>query len=349
MAPLLTRLSQSFGFGASTGGETNTGLTASGGTTSTYTDSGKTYKVHVFTSSGAFTVSAAAVGYAQEVDFFLVGGGGVGSFGGGGAGGVTGNTPAFPSPRRSGPQAVTTSPGSYTVTIGAGGASAGQQGANTDFGPRATYGGGCGGGPNGNSGNAGEGASGGGGGHGPGIRGGTSTNATMGHAGGTGNNPTASDWGGGGGGGGGSAGGDAQKPGTGNQSGGNGGKGFKCMIAGPTNTTVGTTAPEPGRWFAGGGGGCYRNNDPGRGGGGTADGESGSLGAGPYAGGGTGSGDPGNSPAGTPGTANTGGGGGGGNGSYYDGGSGLVIVRYQTAGPAQGSKFFNLIVLLMGG
>ena len=62
MAPLLTRLSQSFGFGASTGGETNTGLTASGGTTSTYTDSGKTYKVHVFTSSGAFTVSAAAVG-----------------------------------------------------------------------------------------------------------------------------------------------------------------------------------------------------------------------------------------------------------------------------------------------
>ena len=54
MAPLLTRLSQSFGFGASTGEDPLTGLTASGGTTTTYTDSGKTYKVHVFTSSGTF-------------------------------------------------------------------------------------------------------------------------------------------------------------------------------------------------------------------------------------------------------------------------------------------------------
>ena len=335
MAPLLTRLSNSFGFGAPSGGDTVlTGLTATGGTTTTYTDSGKTYKVHVFNSSGTFSVSALANGYADEVDWFIVAGGGVGSFGGGGAGGVSGSTPDFPSPRRSGAAPVSTSPGSYTVTIGAGGASAGQQGQNTDFGPRTTYGGGFGGGSGGNAGNGGEGGSGGGGGHGPGNTGGNTTNANMGHAGGNGTNPTGNDWGGGGGGGGGGAGGDGVG-GNGNQSGGNGGKGFKCMIAGPTNTTVGATGAEPGRWFAGGGGGCYRDQNPGRGGGGNADGETGILaGSAPYAGGGNGSGDPDNAPVGQAGTANTGGGGGGGNGTFYDGGSGVCIIRYQTAGPA---------------
>ena len=38
-------------------------------------------------------------------------------------------------------------------------------------------------------------------------------------------------------------------------------------------TTVGATGAEPGRWFAGGGGGCYRDGNPGRGGGGNADGQ----------------------------------------------------------------------------
>ena len=57
MAPILTRLGQSFGFGASTAGgaPVSTPITATGGN-SVFTYNNK--KVHKFTSSGDFVVTA---------------------------------------------------------------------------------------------------------------------------------------------------------------------------------------------------------------------------------------------------------------------------------------------------
>jgi hypothetical protein len=85
------------------------GLTAmTGGTTSTYSVGGVSYKSHVFTGSGSFTVTSEG-----DADVLLVAGGGAGSSGtnggaGGGAGGVI-------------VQQLTLSATSYSFTIGAGG------------------------------------------------------------------------------------------------------------------------------------------------------------------------------------------------------------------------------------
>ena len=88
---------------------------ATGGTTSTYTADGKTYRVHRFTSSGNFVVSAPGL-----IDFLLVGGGGGsevdlfnsadGALNGGGAGGSTVHQSDF---------SVTAQ--TYSVTVGAAG------------------------------------------------------------------------------------------------------------------------------------------------------------------------------------------------------------------------------------
>ena len=83
-----------------------------GGTETTYTSGGTTYKVHSFTSSGFFRVTAAI-----SVDFLIVGGGGgssnaelsFGSTGGGGAGGMVEGT------------GITIPAGKHTITVGAGG------------------------------------------------------------------------------------------------------------------------------------------------------------------------------------------------------------------------------------
>ena len=87
MAPILTRVGQAFGFGASSGGASGpTGVSATGGTKTTVGD----YTLHTFTSPGNFVTSADTNG---NIQFLMVGGGGSGgnsysgiSFGGGGGG-----------------------------------------------------------------------------------------------------------------------------------------------------------------------------------------------------------------------------------------------------------------------
>jgi hypothetical protein len=75
------------------GGGTNppnpSGLTATGGVISDYTDGPAVYRAHVFTSTGTFTVTAPG-SYGDTVEYLVVaggGGGGAGSHGGGGGGG----------------------------------------------------------------------------------------------------------------------------------------------------------------------------------------------------------------------------------------------------------------------
>ena len=99
---LLEYFRQTFGAG---GGGTNyvapplTGLTATGGVISDYTDPGpgNIYRAHIFTASGSFVVSAGG-DFGDTVDILSVGGGGSGQSqnGGYGAGGssiIGGETP----------------------------------------------------------------------------------------------------------------------------------------------------------------------------------------------------------------------------------------------------------------
>ena len=87
-----------------------------GGTETTYTSGGTTYKVHSFTSSGFFRVTAAV-----SMNFLIVGGGGgssnaelsYGATGGGGAGGMVEGT------------GITIPVGKHTITVGSGGAAGG--------------------------------------------------------------------------------------------------------------------------------------------------------------------------------------------------------------------------------
>ena len=84
------------------------GISASGGTETTYTDGTQKYKAHIFEASGSFVVSALSPNDPtyDEVEYLVVGGGGGagggGQSGGGGAGGLRTNVPgvvdATPSP-----------------------------------------------------------------------------------------------------------------------------------------------------------------------------------------------------------------------------------------------------------
>lgn len=137
-------------------GDNPIGVVATGGTTTI----DAIYKVHVFTSSGTFTIDRQT-----SIDYLVVAGGGGGGDGGGGAGGLLTGT-------------LTLSSGTHTVVIGAGGA-AGVSGSTSSFGILvSTVGGGFGGAGAGSNGTAG--GSGGGGGrgsyyNGPGTTGGLGT------------------------------------------------------------------------------------------------------------------------------------------------------------------------------
>jgi len=270
------------------------------------------YKVHIFTSPGNFIAS----GGSSPVEYLVVAGGGSGGGeygGGGGAGGLRTNLSGHPLAGAS----MTITPGTYPVTVGAGGvhvspsATRGVTGSDSVFNGITSYGGGGGGAPQG----AGrDGGSGGGGGaqDAPSSNKGTGNTPPLsppqGNPGGTGayqNGPRS----GGGGGGAGAAGDNATDPECGD-----GGIGVQVLIAG-NPSPIGTTGPTPGGgWFAGGGGGGGYSSTPGTGGaGGGANGGGSSA---PDA------------------TANTGGGGGGANhpnaANGGDGGSGIVVVRYPT-------------------
>ena len=306
-----------------------TAITATGGTTATYTSSGISYKSHKFTSSGNFAVSNA--GSASQVDVMVVGGGGGGSSagrtlgsGGGGAGGVI--TSAN----------YTVSATTYAVVIGAGGNQGANGSVSTGFGLTGGYGGY---GSQGYSSGAGTGsASNGsaGGGSGPYHSGGGTAYSpgTGGDGGDLVGRPYTGEvasikWGGGGGGGAGADGTSGSAGYNHTLNSGNGG-------AGISNTYMSGSGAM---WAGGGGGGGYNYKwapqpywsygeigaNPGYGG-------SGGGGKGTYSTGGAYSS---GGPAvtiidATAGTANTGGGGGGG-ASAGSGGSGVVVVRYRAA------------------
>ena len=268
---------------------------------------GTTYRVHVFTSTGN---SNFVVSKGGEVEYLIVGGGGGGSgnfyddgAGGGGGGLIAGKT--------------TVTPQTYTITVGGGGArsggGAGSQGENSvAFGLTALGGGG---GASHRSSAPGGGGSGGGGGgsflnDGLNVAGGPaaqpgSASGGFGNRGGNGGiNNTLQGGGYPGSGGGGGAGSEGNWPlGGGRNQGGHGGTGLAFNITGTNN------------FYAGGGGGLLDGL--------------GGIGGGANASGGRGT------TAARDATPNTGGGGGGGRqgendpGQPSNGGSGIVVIRYQ--------------------
>jgi len=263
-------------------------VTATGGTITFANVSGIDYRIHTFTSVGTanFTLTFPA---SVITTVLVVAGGGAGGYddgGGGGAGGVIYNA------------AFTITSGSYTVTVGNGGASNGASGANSVLSSLTAIGGG--GGANGNASGSNGGS---GGGIGWGVGNGAipgSGTAGQGFAGGGGT--TAPNYAVGGGGGAGGVGGT----GSGTTPG-NGGIGVSRTIAGTTYNVGG-----------GGGGGLANQNS------------SGTNSTASF-GGGNGAGHGAN--AAVAGTPNTGGGGGGSNNEQATngafGGSGIVIIAYQ--------------------
>jgi hypothetical protein len=285
---------------------------ATGGTTEEYDDGGKRYKSHTFTSNGTFEVTTVGdnIDDRNKVDYLIIAGGGSGgshgsgptATGGGGAGGyltTLGNVPGG----GSNPAKVTVTETTFSVVIGAGGASAsgngvqGNDGANSSaLGVTSTGGGGGGAritnatGRNGGSGGGGAGLS--------GTQSGGTGISGQGFAGGSGTSDesTFRTTGGGGG---------ASEVG---QSGGTtsagpiqgvGGNGLANLLRTGSNETR----------AGGGGSGGAAGGTGGSGGGGI--GESTDISA-------------------AAGTVNTGSGGGGGVPSGA-GGSGIVVIRYEIA------------------
>lgn len=165
-------------------------IVATGGTETTYSANGMTYKVHMFTNVGANTFTVNTVGTSgYTIDALIVaGGGGSSSYSGaGGAGGMVERTN------------LSITAGSYTVNVGAGGPAnslglATGNGANSDirysngslFGTSTAYGGGAGGysGAGGNYSGISGGSGGGGAGNGDADAYGGSGTAGQGYAGG---------------------------------------------------------------------------------------------------------------------------------------------------------------------
>ena len=263
------------------------------------------YRIHTFTTVGTstFTVSSG-----DNVEALVVGGGGGGGgqgvndgSGGGGAGGLIYNS------------AYSIMAGSYTVTVGNGGAGVvaatpGNQGGNSVFGSLTSIGGGGGGSESSQRSGLPGGSGGGAGGYSPSYIGGVGT-VGQGNNGGANIMPITPNYGGGGGGGAGSVGigGTIQADSVSNHI--SGGNGLSYSISGTS------------MFYAGGGG-----NGGGYGGyGGYGGSNSGGKGGNSVAA----------QAAGTSGVANTGGGGGGaggqlvgGVGNSGSGGSGIVIIRY---------------------
>jgi len=270
------------------------------------------YKSHVFLSSNTFSITSLGSSPTYNVmDYLIVGGGGAsanasGPSGGGGGGGVL-----------TGSKAVTLYDlGTYTATVGAGGAFS-SSGGNSSIFSNLAIGGGAGGfglssptaGKPGGSGGGVGGALG----TPAGTAGGSGTTG-QGYPGGTRTYP--SDGSTSGGGGAGEAGGNLVGPSP--AKGSYGGNGISIPWVSPSYGTGGLT---PGRWFGGGGGGATYNSPPRN---------SGPGGAGGFGGGGYGGFfGPGPVQAGSAGNVNTGGGGGGGiSTSGSIGGSGIIIIRY---------------------
>ncbi len=270
------------------GSFTPSGVSATGGTVTTATVGGMTYVIHTFSITGTATFTAST---SLNIEYLVVaggGGGGVGRAGGGGGGGFVEG-------------AMTITAGSYTITVGTGGAagsgdSQGGDGAASSIAALVTTVGGGGGGGwitnTGRNGGSGGGAS--SGGAGAGQR--TPGTATAGQ-GQNGSSNFDATYGGGGGGAGGYAFAAVSRT---------GGNGCQSQMSGVLT------------YYAGGGG---------------AGSAGGSNSAGGLGGGGTGS--TANGTAAGSGTANTGGGGGGGEGPAGPGGaggSGIVIIRYPVGG-----------------
>ena len=306
-------------------------IVASGGTQTTVGD----FKVHTFTSTGPFNISAAGSPTNAVVEYLVQAGGGggggsspgAGGMGGGGAGGfrLFTTAPGSNSPLNA-PAALPVSAQNYSITVGAAGAAGpggsggiGGSGGVSTFSSITSAGGGSGGQsgtspPPGGPSNFGNGIAGGSGG------GGSYRNPGTNAVGGTGNTPPVSpsqgqpggqaggayapNYPASGGGGAGAAGGPGQ---PGNAGDGGVGSFIADPFFGPTAPSFGTPGPTGStRYFAGGGGGGGSNGAAGAGGG--------------AAGGGTGG----------AGTTNTGGGGGGGGfAAGGSGGSGIVIIRYK--------------------
>lgn len=111
-------------------------IVAVGGNITQFTSGGTDYTCHTFTTSGSFIVSAGT----GRVEYLVVGGGGAGAFPYGGGGGAGGLVTGF----------LNVAPGTYTVTVGAGGTTAassvrGGRGGDSVFGPVVAVGGGGGG------------------------------------------------------------------------------------------------------------------------------------------------------------------------------------------------------------
>ena len=326
------------------------GLTATGGVISDYTESNKVYRAHIFTSSGTFEVTEPG-SFGDTLEYLVVAGGGAGGGwsgsnggGGGGAGGLRTNLEGHP--RAAAVYPVST--GQYTVICGAGGAiqaspAPGKDGSNSEFHPTPqnypspsfirSIGGG-GGGYNPSTGRTG-GSSGGGAAPTNSIVGGnTPTDPNhpqpQGHAGGHGGNNVSR--GGGGGGGAAGDGGNCSGPFPGGYAG-YGGLAMQVLIGGPSSDSpIGTPGPSGQGWFAGGGAGADESfPDAKRGIGGRGNDRNATT---PWGGGGNGAPGIGAAPGplGCNALDNTGGGGGGGRnpgGTQGNGGSGIVVVRYQ--------------------
>jgi hypothetical protein len=304
--------------------DTETGIplfvTATGGTETTSGD----FKIHTFTGPGTFAISHVAPspsGNPNAMDYNVVAGGGAGGGprgGGGGAGGMRFSAVTYcgPSAKESG--SLTATVASFPITVGGGGTGAsprGSSGSNSIFSTITSAGGGGGAcqSCNGNSGGSG---------------GGGGANDSSQSGGGNGNTPPTSPAQGNNGGDGdagsqkGASGGGGGKIGAGsngsNAACGNGGAGGAGLAITITGSSVA---------YAGGGGGGKDNRGAGGAGGSGGTGGGGDGGAGAT----------GNPPVpGSAGTTNRGGGGGGGGqGPYYEpfdgynGGSGIVIIRYK--------------------
>jgi hypothetical protein len=231
-------------------------LEATGGTI--IDDAG--YRIHVFTTTSNLDISTGPE--VSNVEVVLVGGGGAGGYGtnfgfaggGGGAGGVyTSNS-------------ILVSPGSYVITIGAGGiggpssTTSVTSGSNSSAFGYIALGGGAGGftGPTQEHKNGKSGGSGGGAARNP-AHDGTPGPAipwegvSQGNEGGKWNTPaTPGAFGGGGGGGGGVKGFDGATVEPAYYADGQGGNGLPVVWF--SNVNYGTPGPTPGRWLAGGGG-----------------------------------------------------------------------------------------------
>lgn len=287
------KVTNSDGMSSAAIGKTAVGLPSGG----TIASSGG-YRYHKFTSSGTFTVPS---GFSASMDYLIVAGGGGGGDnhgGGGGAGGLLQGT-------------GTISSGSYSVTVGAGGnyGHYPTSGGNSSVsGWNTAVGGGSGGSGDPGQAPASGGSGGGAGGHSTPTFTGASGTSGQGNSGGNGLDSGSTIKNGGGGGGKGAAG---QSAGSGYA--GDGGNGTNAY-----STWASATSSGDGGYYAGGGGaGCWtdQGQTPGTGGlgGGGDGGQAGGV-------------------QGQAGQANTGGGGGGGDdgqGLAGNGGSGIVIIRYQ--------------------